>query len=99
MLNNLSSLALIILALGLLSLSLFGKHGYVRLRELKQEVNLIKEKNESMAAEIAQTKNKIFSAEHSASTIERQAREELGLAKPGEIIYTFPDETSSGKKH
>lgn len=88
-------LLLTILGLGLLALvvhTLFGQHGYLALRRQRQEqerlqseIERLKEENRRLAAEVEKLKN-------DPRAIERVAREELKMARPGEKIVTLPPE-------
>lgn len=71
----------------LLGLGIFGNNGIITYRELKRsyvelqsKVSAIEEENKRLAEEIYLLKN-------DPSYIERIAREELGMVKPGEVIF------------
>lgn len=84
---------LIVLGLGLLALvvhALFGARGYVALRQqrkeyerLKQEIQALREENQQLIEEIKTLKS-------DPEMIERIAREELKLARPGETVIALP---------
>jgi cell division protein FtsB len=83
-----SIIALIALVVG----SLFGDRGILHLvqqREradaLRREIEALKTENHLLAAEIAALKS-------DPRAIERLAREDLGLARPGEVVFTIRDE-------
>lgn len=78
---------LAILCVVLLGLGIFGNNGIITYRELKRsyvelqsKVSALEEENERLAEEIYLLKN-------DPSYIERIAREELGMVKPGEVIF------------
>jgi cell division protein FtsB len=83
-----------VLTLGLLALvvhTVFGEHGYVALRRqqremdrLQQEIQRLEEENKRLAAEIEALKT-------DPQAVERVAREQLKLARPGERVLTIPD--------
>ncbi|MCB1032919.1 MAG: septum formation initiator family protein [Acidobacteria bacterium] len=56
-----------------------------RVRELEEQIRAAHERIESLKQEILQLKG-------DPNTIERRAREDLGLAKPGELVILLPDE-------
>jgi cell division protein FtsB len=86
-----SIIALIALVVG----SLFGDRGILHLvqqREradaLRRELEALKAENSLLAADIAALKS-------DPRAIERLAREDLGLARPGEIVFTIRDDDAS----
>ena len=82
-----------VLALGLLALmvhTVFGDHGYLALRRqqremdrLQQEIQRLEEENKRLAEEIESLKT-------DPQAVERVAREQLKLARPGERVITIP---------
>jgi len=73
----------------------FGRHGYLRRRELERE-------NARLAAELAevQRENAALKRElkelDDPAAVEKIAREELGLVKDGEVVYRFVTPPGSG---
>jgi cell division protein FtsB len=89
------------LALSLLFNSLFGDMGLIQgyrqrqlLARLHVEVATLHQVNDRLAADIADLR-------HDPYRIEQIAREELGLSRPGEILFLFqepePDATPSDR--
>lgn len=88
-------LLLTFLGLALLALvvhTIFGQNGYLALRRQRQEqdrlqseIERLQEENRRLAAEVEKLKN-------DPRAIERVAREELKMARPGEKIITLPPE-------
>lgn len=88
-------LLLALLGLGLLALvvhTVFGEHGYLALRRQRQEqerlqseIERLKEENRRLAEEVEKLKT-------DPRAIERVAREQLKMARPGEKIITLPPE-------
>jgi len=78
-------------ALGLLFLhDLFGAHGLIALRRtqkemagLRQELQKLDEENRGLSGQVKGLKS-------DPRMIERIAREEMGLAKPGEKVFKLP---------
>jgi cell division protein FtsB len=69
----------------------FGEMGYLKYRELKKneqkiltEINQIKKNNESIREEINLLKK-------DSKYLEKYAREQFGLIKPGEMVFQFQD--------
>ncbi len=81
-----------VLVLIILAFTVFGDRGLINLvryqkerQELVSQAQKLKEQNEELRAEIERLKN-------DPSYIERQAREELGMVKPGELVIQFSDD-------
>lgn len=82
--------------LGVLSLfvfmnGLFGQNGYVAMRRaradaerLKQEIHQLNEENQNLSGEVRALKT-------DPAAVEKVAREEMGLARPGELVFRLPD--------
>ena len=70
----------------------------MQLRKIDNEVHLLEEKNRQLGEGIADAQNQIYGIEQSATVLEKKAREELGLAKPNEIVYIFPEGNVSPKQ-
>jgi cell division protein FtsB len=80
--------AVVLLILGF---TVFGERGLLNLirykresRELVVEAERLREENERLKAEVERLKSDL-------SYVERLAREELGMVKPGEIVIQFTD--------
>ncbi|MBI2956615.1 MAG: cell division protein FtsL [Acidobacteria bacterium] len=88
-------LLLTLLGLALLALvvhTVFGEHGYLalarqreELKRLEQEIDRLEEENRRLAEEVQTLKS-------DPRAIERVAREQLKMARPGEKIITLPPE-------
>ena len=97
-----------VLTLGLLALvvhTVFGEHGYLALRrqqremeQLQQQIQRLEEENKRLAEEIESLKS-------DPRAVERVAREQLKLARPGERVITIPEnppapaDSDKNKKH
>jgi cell division protein FtsB len=84
-----------ILGLALLLLAihdLFGSHGLLAMRrtqtqmkELRGEINRLNQENSNLNKQVQALRT-------DPKAVERIAREEMGLARPGEMIFKLPDE-------
>jgi cell division protein FtsB len=77
-------------ALAVLIGAIFGDRGYLEVRrrraayaQLAADVHSLAERNEALRREIAALRTDPY-------VIEKLAREKLGYARPGEVIYLFP---------
>jgi cell division protein FtsL len=81
--------------LGLLLLALavhdiFGTHGYLATRRTGREIDKMKADIEQLSRENGQLEQEVQKLKSDPRTIERIARDELGLARPGEVIIKIP---------
>ena len=94
-LRHATSMFLIGLTVLVCLLSLAGPHGLLQLRKVNRELDMLQTKNKQLDTEIIDLNNRIYGVQRSDFVLEKTAREELGFAKPGEVVYVFPD--SEGK--
>ena len=86
-----------ILGLALLALlvhDIFGTHGFIAMRRTQREIEQIRDEIGRINNENKSLADQVNSLKTDPKAIERIAREEMGLARPGELIYKLPD---SGK--
>ena len=81
--------------LGLLLLALvvhdiFGTHGYLAMRRTQQEIQRVKSDLHQLNQENAQLEQEVKDLKSDPHKIEAIARDELGLARPGEVIIKIP---------
>ena len=98
--SNRRKLMLAALGLGLLALAVhtvFGEHGYLALRKerkelerLESEIHRLEKENERLAEEIRTLKT-------DPRAVERVAREELKMARPGEKVIILPERAAGTK--
>ena len=69
--------------------SLAGEEGLLKLMSVNSELRNIELQNHEIETQIFDLQNKIYAIRHDDGTLERIVREELGLAKPDERLYTF----------
>jgi cell division protein FtsB len=81
-------LLLLLVALGVHDI--FGDHGFLAMRrtqkqiaQLSEEIKRLNQENDDLAANVNTLKT-------DPKAIERIAREEMGLARPGEMIFKLP---------
>jgi cell division protein FtsB len=84
----------VVVGLGLLALvvhTLFGQGGYMDLQKRQAEVDQLKEKVESLENENRRLTGEIKELKTDPEAIERVAREQLKMARPGETVITLPE--------
>ena len=84
-------LVLLLVSIALIVHNIFGQNGYLALRRQLQERRKIQQE----IIQLQQENDRLEKENHGLRTdpvaIERRAREQMHLAKPGERIYTLPD--------
>ena len=77
------------LALILAGLSASDAHGLRLQRKLGQDIRLREEQNRALTQENERLRREIAALNGDPRAVERAAREELGLVKDGEVVFTF----------
>lgn len=88
-----------ILGVALLALFLqdvFGTHGFLAMRRTQQEIKQIREQIGKLNAENKSLAGEVNALKTDPKAIERVAREDMGLVRPGELIYKLPDSAPDG---
>ncbi len=82
-----------ILGLALMALlvhDIFGTHGFIAMRRTQNEINRLRQEIAHFSQQNQELANQIQALKTDPKLIERIAREEMGLAKPGELIFKLP---------
>jgi cell division protein FtsB len=87
-----ATLFCVILVLALAVGSLFGDRGILQLVDQKERAARLAQELEDLRAENLRLAGEIQSLRTDPRAIERLAREELGLARPGETVFLIRDE-------
>ena len=90
-----------ILGLALFALlvhDVFGPHGFIAMRRTQKEIEQIREQIGKMNDQNKSLTEEVNSLKTDPKSIERIAREEMGLARPGEMIFKLPDSPKSAPK-
>jgi cell division protein FtsB len=84
-------LALVLLVLGLiLYLFVGGDEGLLEIRRQSQALAALQERVDQLQAENDSLRQVLHMLEHDVDYIEKVAREEYGMIKPGEKVYRLP---------
>jgi cell division protein FtsB len=75
----------------------FGPHGFIAMRRTQKEIEQIREQIGKMNEENKSLTEQVNSLKTDPKSIERIAREEMGLARPGELIFKLPETAKPGK--
>ncbi len=74
----------------LLGAAVFGENGILHLRRLRTEVEALHRDVQALEAENERLSRGIVELRSDPAAVERIAREELGLVRPGERVLRFP---------
>ena len=80
----------------LLLQDVFGNHGVLAMRRSQQEAREVEQQINQMNEENRQLEAKVKALKTDPQAIERIAREEMGLARPGEYIFKLPSKPGDG---
>lgn len=69
---------------------IFGTHGYLAMRRTRQEIQKVNADRERLNKENVQLEEEVKELKSDPRKIEKIARDELGLARPGEVIIKIP---------
>ncbi len=68
----------------------FGTHGYLAMRRTQNEIKKVKADIDALSKENAVLEQEVKDLNSDPRLIEKIARDDLGLARPGEIIIRIP---------
>ena len=80
-----------LLSLVMLMHEIFGRNGYMTLRSEKKQFIGLQKQIQTTSEENKKLEQKIQALKNDPAAVEKQARDQLHLARPGEIIYMLPD--------
>lgn len=83
--------ALVVVCAMLVMNEIFGGHGLLALRRQRREYESLQRQVRELEHENLDLQRQIKALKSDPQTIEKQAREQLHLARPGETIYMLPE--------
>ena len=86
-----------VLFVGLLLLfvhDIFGDHGFVAMRRTQKEIEQMRSDIAKLNDENQSLANQVTALKTDPRMIEQIARDEMGLARPGEIIFKVPSDSA-----
>ena len=90
-LRRYATYVLVVVCIALIVHEILGAHGFMALRQEKKEIESLREQIRQLKDENAQLDKRIKELQSDPKAIERLAREQMRLARPGETIYTYPE--------
>jgi cell division protein FtsB len=70
---------------------IFGDNGFLAYQKKKAQYRALDQDIQKLQKENDQLAERIKNLKSDPATIEKEAREQLRYARPGEVIYTYPD--------
>lgn len=90
-----AALVVLLLATVAVLFSIFGEGGYTRLTVLQKSLEAQKLKNHELEANVSQLSTQVRGILHDSRVLEKAARNELGMARPDELIFIFEKQKDS----
>ncbi len=90
-----------ILGLAILALTIhdvFGPHGFLAMRRTQLEIKQFSTEMQKLDKENQELSDEVTSLKTDPRMIQKIAREDMGLAKPGEFIFKIPGTQDDGSK-
>jgi cell division protein FtsB len=81
----------ILLALYLLATFIFGEMGFVKYYRMKAQYNTLTDEIALLKRDNAKLRQDVYALKNVPAAVERIARDKLGLARPGEMVYYYED--------
>ena len=88
--SNLLDNALLLSACAVIFFTIVSDTGLLQLQKLNNEVEQLDSKILNLRSEILDTSNNIHGIQNDPHTLEKYARESLGLSREDEIVYILP---------
>lgn len=89
-----------LLALGLFLIAMhdvFGSHGLLAMRRTQTQVKQLRGQIDRLNQENSELSKQVQSLRTDPKAVERIARDELGLARPGEMIFKLPEQPQASE--
>jgi cell division protein FtsB len=80
----------ILVLLLLVGLAIYGWQGVVRLRQMREQLQTLELENVALRQQAERLAETIDRLRHDPAYLERLAREERGMVRPGETVLKFP---------
>jgi cell division protein FtsB len=88
--RKLATAGVVLLAVQLAWHVIFGANGFVVYANKRSEYHKLQTETEQLQQDNQKLQERVQSLKSDPKTIEKEAREQLRYARPGEIIYTTP---------
>ncbi|MFP5276366.1 MAG: FtsB family cell division protein [Acidobacteriota bacterium] len=92
-----STVVVVLLALLVTWHVIYGKHGLSVWHQMREQDRQLQQQIQELRQQNADMQQQVQQLQSDPDAIEREAREKLHYAKPGEVIYTLPASPPQGK--
>ena len=82
---------LLVLAIVTVPLQILDDKGLPRYRSLRAQLTRVEANNEKLEREVKELHRQVKLLRDDPQALERIARDDLGMVKPGELIFQFPN--------
>ena len=89
LIRRIAPVVFLVLGLGAVVYSLLGDESYPRLRQLRSTLQSQKRTNAELREKVLKLRHEVRGLESDDRLLEKAARNELGMARPGERIFVF----------
>ena len=79
------------------ALAVYGWHGVVRLQQMHEQLQSLERENVALRREAERLVQVIDRLRNDPAYLERIAREERGMVRPGETVLKFPPKDRAGR--
>jgi cell division protein FtsB len=93
--RRIATAAVVVITISLFIHVMFGANGMVVYRQKKTEYQQLKQEIDALQKENNQSTGRINSLQNDSQALEKEAREQLHYARPGEVVYVSPAPTQS----
>jgi cell division protein FtsB len=87
----------VLILLLFVGLGVYGWHGVVRLRQMHEQLQSLERENVTLRREAERLVQVIDRLRNDPAYLERIAREERGMVRPGETVLKFPPKDRAGR--
>jgi cell division protein FtsB len=85
------ALVLLLISVAMVVHEIFSQNGYLALRRQQKELQSLQQQIQQLKQENEQLDKQIKALKSDPAAVERLAREQMHLVKPGEKVYTLPE--------
>jgi cell division protein FtsB len=96
--RRVATVAVVVLAVGLFFHVMFGANGMVVYRQKRAELKTLQKEVSDLQQQSERYQDQIKALKTEPQAIEKEAREQLHYARPGEVVYVPPPSTGSPQK-
>ncbi len=90
--RRVATVAVCVLAAWLAFRMVSGPNGWMAYQKKRQEYRQLQQQVQQMQKENAELAERVKALKNDPKAIEREAREQLRYAKPGEVVYVLPEQ-------